>query len=316
MLVSGNLVPTYFLASSSTILVFDYFLTVRLEVEHIWLSPFNWITVLYLVQRYLPFVDTFGVLLYGVFFPTVSSQKCSVINHFVHGLHLFGITLSEVVLTARVYAACKLRFSSRALWKTLAIVFAIFWIPIYITTEITPQKTSPFGNVGHDVTMSGIETLSGDSLWPSTTCIMHSHSPEPLLYLAFVFAGAYGTVLLIMIIIAGYPIYKVQGYSQVFRVVYSEAIMFSIIFIAITIANEVVILTSPEIYASLLMPLTRIIHVTLTSRTVLNIREAMTRSNVLGSNNSRTFTDMDVGEWEMSTVNFVSESRYEPTSDR
>lgn len=38
--------------------VYDYLLTLEMEIELVWRSKWNWIKYLYLFQRYLPFVDT------------------------------------------------------------------------------------------------------------------------------------------------------------------------------------------------------------------------------------------------------------------
>ncbi|THU96295.1 hypothetical protein K435DRAFT_664735 [Dendrothele bispora CBS 962.96] len=38
-------------------MLYDYFLTIDREIELIWFSDWNLVKVLYLIQRYLPFVD-------------------------------------------------------------------------------------------------------------------------------------------------------------------------------------------------------------------------------------------------------------------
>jgi len=44
--------------------IWDYILTFRLEVDLVWKSKWSFMNGLYLVQRYLPFIDTIGFLLY------------------------------------------------------------------------------------------------------------------------------------------------------------------------------------------------------------------------------------------------------------
>ncbi|KAJ3489404.1 hypothetical protein NLJ89_g11532 [Agrocybe chaxingu] len=41
-----------------TMFVWDYLITFGMEVEYMWCGKWNFITAVYLVQRYLPFIDT------------------------------------------------------------------------------------------------------------------------------------------------------------------------------------------------------------------------------------------------------------------
>lgn len=43
--------------------VYDYFLTLGMEVEFVWSSRWGFMKVLYLLQRYLPFLDSVGLCL-------------------------------------------------------------------------------------------------------------------------------------------------------------------------------------------------------------------------------------------------------------
>ncbi|KAG7085562.1 hypothetical protein E1B28_003118 [Marasmius oreades] len=274
----------YFLASSSAILVYDYLLTIRLEIELVWLSPFNWISIVYLIQRYLPFVDTLGasvLFLYGIYNPTLSTGKCDMINHLGLWLHIIGITLSEIVLATRAYAACQVRFSKRPLLITFSILAALFWIPFWVT-----------GNIGH-----------GEGS-PGNFCAMHSHSSQPFFFLTYVCAAAHGIAMLTMMIIAGYPTYKAKQDSGLFRVVYGDSIVYYATLIFVIFANVVVMFTAPVNFVALLMPLTRVVHATLTSRTLLHIRETMARKVHFEIDMGALNLDMGADEREMSTIHF------------
>ncbi|KAF9267106.1 hypothetical protein L218DRAFT_895312 [Marasmius fiardii PR-910] len=290
------LVASYFLVSSSAVLLYDYLLTFRLEVDYIWLSSYNWLTVVYFFQRYLPFVDTLGLFLYGIFFPALSSQNCNVINQFCHWFWVIGITLSEIVLIARAYAVCRIRFNSRKLLAALTIIVALFSVPpVYMTSE-THSKSK---NVGPD---GAFASKFGETL-PSNTCIIHA---PPSLLLKYVCRGAHETVILALIIIAAYPIYKEQGHSQLFRVVYSEGIMYNVILIFVIATNAIMLLTAQTDFTLLLLPLTRVVHATLASRTVLHIREVVSRRTSgidIGS-----YNEMDLDDSELPMIRSSSQS--------
>ena len=49
---------------ASTMLIWDYILTFRMEADLVWRSKWNFVKGLYLFQRYLPFIDTVWLVLY------------------------------------------------------------------------------------------------------------------------------------------------------------------------------------------------------------------------------------------------------------
>jgi hypothetical protein len=49
---------------ASTMLIWDYILTFRMEVDLVWKSKWNFVKGLYFFQRYLPFIDTPCLVLY------------------------------------------------------------------------------------------------------------------------------------------------------------------------------------------------------------------------------------------------------------
>ncbi|KAF9267108.1 hypothetical protein L218DRAFT_985157 [Marasmius fiardii PR-910] len=283
-----KLISSYLLVSPSVVLVYDYLLTVHLEVKYIWLSSFNWVTIVYLLQRYLPFADTLGLFLYGIFSPTISAQKCTLINYSGHWLHIVGFTLSESVLSARAYAACKIRFGSKRLLAFLTVLAVVFGVPIYLAYGFP----SHVGNIGHETTS------------PSTACTIHSQTP--LFFVVYVCAATHKIVILAMMMAAGYPTYKTQGFSQLFRVVYSYGIMYYAVLIFVLLANVVIIFNAPENFASLLMPLARILHATLTSRTVLHIREVASRRT--SGIDIDSYDETDLYNSDLSMIHFSSQS--------
>ena len=63
--------------AASTFFVWDYILTIPLELDLVWRSKWNALKFIYLVQRYLPFVDTVGLVLYRESMPVRSYVSSS-----------------------------------------------------------------------------------------------------------------------------------------------------------------------------------------------------------------------------------------------
>lgn len=56
------------LVSSVALLLYDYALTLSLEVDLVWRAPWNLLKLFYIVQRYLPFFDTAFLVLHRTSF--------------------------------------------------------------------------------------------------------------------------------------------------------------------------------------------------------------------------------------------------------
>lgn len=53
-----------YLVAAAALFVWDYLVTMGMEIELVWTSRWNAIKILFLIQRYLPFLDTCILTLY------------------------------------------------------------------------------------------------------------------------------------------------------------------------------------------------------------------------------------------------------------
>ncbi|KAI0078056.1 hypothetical protein K474DRAFT_1594777, partial [Panus rudis PR-1116 ss-1] len=83
--------------------VYDYLLTVNSEVELIWPSRWNPIKILFLLTRYLPFVDVTLVLFYQLK-PNISIRTCELTYQPAGWLIVIGIAVAEIILVVRTWA--------------------------------------------------------------------------------------------------------------------------------------------------------------------------------------------------------------------
>ncbi|KIK64125.1 hypothetical protein GYMLUDRAFT_432977 [Collybiopsis luxurians FD-317 M1] len=92
-----------------------------------------------------------------------------------------------------------------------------------------------------------------------------------------------GFILLVLSAISGY---KDRKHSQLYNPVYRDGIFQYILMLAIISINIVVVEVISADLNFLLMPLIRVLHSITTSRIVLNIRDAMNKSEVYSFDNS------------------------------
>ncbi|KAF9249719.1 hypothetical protein L218DRAFT_887996, partial [Marasmius fiardii PR-910] len=99
------------------------------EIEHIWMREWSFITVLYIVQRYLPIFDSVVVLFRNDFAPNLSVGQCTSGYRFITWSSGVGIMLSEIILALRVWTVWK-----RGTQVTIGLLVLFFgcWVPAFV----------------------------------------------------------------------------------------------------------------------------------------------------------------------------------------
>ncbi|PPR00746.1 hypothetical protein CVT24_000800 [Panaeolus cyanescens] len=110
--------------AAACLLVWDYLITLDLEVNLVWRSRMSYLKIIYLIQRYLPLLDTvyLGIRNSVMFNPRADACAITVISQSV--LMLVGMMSSEVILTKRTWAAwdCK-----PAVGYSLFVLYVACW---------------------------------------------------------------------------------------------------------------------------------------------------------------------------------------------
>ncbi|KAE9385602.1 hypothetical protein BT96DRAFT_575054 [Gymnopus androsaceus JB14] len=123
---------SYFLVSTATLLVYDYCLTLDLECEFVWSNLRRWSNALYLIQRYLPFLDMM-LLLTSTFASDLDEKYCYIVLDAGLWMHIGGICLSEVVLSMRVWAISRDRFRHHFAYILSASLVGVFIATLTVT---------------------------------------------------------------------------------------------------------------------------------------------------------------------------------------
>ncbi|EEB92503.1 hypothetical protein MPER_08975 [Moniliophthora perniciosa FA553] len=82
-------------AAVATLVIYDYIITLPDEIDLIWSARWNLTKVLYLLQRYMPFVDTVALVLHNDFTPGLGYQQCRNTYDVSGWMFVVGIALSE-----------------------------------------------------------------------------------------------------------------------------------------------------------------------------------------------------------------------------
>ncbi|KAF9070432.1 hypothetical protein BDP27DRAFT_1419897 [Rhodocollybia butyracea] len=63
--LDGRLLQTYAFVSGVVLFLYDWMLMLPVELDVVWSKKLRPLDVLYIIQRYMPFFDTIGVLFVG-----------------------------------------------------------------------------------------------------------------------------------------------------------------------------------------------------------------------------------------------------------
>ncbi|KAF7974356.1 hypothetical protein HWV62_12308 [Athelia sp. TMB] len=114
---------------SACVLVYDYFLTFDSEVTLIWGEPWKTLKILFLLSRYLPFVDT--VLVFLDHFLLSSQNGCSALSTAEGLMFAIGSCITEYIFAVRTWAMWGF---DRKVGVCLLVLYIGTWLPDIVIT--------------------------------------------------------------------------------------------------------------------------------------------------------------------------------------
>ncbi|KAF8152304.1 hypothetical protein B0H34DRAFT_112122 [Crassisporium funariophilum] len=262
------------LIACATLLVYDLLCTLDQEVTYVWASPWSLGTVLFFLNRYLPFIDTFLSL--NLKFSVNTPEIC--LRHFtvVTWLILSGILTSEVILVLRTYALWERR---RSILILLSVSSAVCFIPAIVITHLEIQS---------------LRYVSSDL----PGCRLGAASP--IIIVAYILLVLSETVMAVLTAIKAYRHLQFSQSPWVVQL-YQDGLLFYFYLLAISIANVLVPILAPvrpnsnefpenlkyflfcfvkRIFANWLATPQRVLHSVLCNRVLLLILKQRSASNM------------------------------------
>ncbi|KAF9444108.1 hypothetical protein P691DRAFT_778485 [Macrolepiota fuliginosa MF-IS2] len=214
--------------SAVTVLVLDLFLTFSMEVVCVWKAPWNAIKLLYLVIRYMPFIDVTTAVIF-LFSYALPIHTCKSLYQFTSWMFCFGKILTDVIFTLRTWAVWG---RNKYVGLLLVICCITSWLVILIFNGLY-LKSVVYG-------ISPVPRLMGCIATSSTT----------LLSVPFVAKMALSTTMLLLMIIA---IISTRTYSGLLKVIFRDGIIYYIYTFISAFINFYVNLKLPKPYSSLFL---------------------------------------------------------------
>ncbi|EKM51109.1 uncharacterized protein PHACADRAFT_213010 [Phanerochaete carnosa HHB-10118-sp] len=256
-----NRATNYFDVVSCTLMIYDFMLTFSREIDLVWRSRWSAIKVLFLVTRYTTFVEL-AVVIWPLITTDISPNGCYINYQWTGWTNITGILLAEVILMLRTWAVYERR---RSVGIGLGVWTVATWVPNLATVGIFLQSLQ-FGPIPGVQNSPGIGchvTAGSSILFISWLLIMVSEAPIMFLMAFMAFRN-----------------YRHTRDSAVFRTVFRDGTIFYLYLFILSIANVIVIFTTPAGLINLFAIPERMFHSILTTRIILDLRELGSRKHL------------------------------------
>ncbi|KIM38603.1 hypothetical protein M413DRAFT_239609 [Hebeloma cylindrosporum] len=218
----SRLLSHNFDVAAATVYLWDYILTFQLERELIWTSKWNFIKILFIVQRYLPLFDTAFLTLYHQFKRNAGVEICHTLYNAQAWSWLIGTLASELLLTLRAWAV----------WhrpRVLTIVLPILFTGVFVSCFVLNY------NFNRGLEISPIPFTEFDG------CFVTGAPASKLVSINYMLALAWDTLVLILIAIPGLRAYYAGSTSALMRTVYRDGVIYYIYLAALSILNVIAV---------------------------------------------------------------------------
>ncbi|TDL25194.1 hypothetical protein BD410DRAFT_785052 [Rickenella mellea] len=235
-----------------TVVTWDYFLTLQGEVDLIWRSRWNLSKFLFVLNRYLAFVDPL-MLVYVLFFADDDPRACEVTFRTLGYIATVGFIIGQCILILRAFAVWGSHLN-----KFFACLFSLFFCTFGLAIWVNSIYFSGITSTGNPVRgMKGCAFVFANRLeWVD------------LFLVAFV-----EFISTILLMVKAFQHFRLTRRSLM-TTIYNDGLLYFSCILATTIANLFVVFTAPAQLNNFLIVVQRVLHSVLCNRVVLHIREA------------------------------------------
>ncbi|KAL5514110.1 hypothetical protein ACEPAG_2871 [Sanghuangporus baumii] len=241
------------IAAFGTLLVYDvFFVTFDREVALVWTSRWNLGKILFFLNRYLPFFDTFLSL--HLLLGKNTDKGCLLGFSAVTWLIVVGIIVAEAILMLRTYAIWERK---RAISITLILLGCGTFIPGIIVTQFEVQSLAYIAV-------------------PNGGCTKTKPS-SPVIFVAFLLLILCETTIVILTLVrARHHYLSRQTRSPLIWQLYKDGLLYYVYLLAFSLVNLITAVAAPPAYTNWLTTPQRVMHSLLCTRVLLHIRSHST----------------------------------------
>ncbi|KAF9445297.1 hypothetical protein P691DRAFT_710554 [Macrolepiota fuliginosa MF-IS2] len=249
-----RLVPST-LVACTTLLVYDHLCTLDQEVAYVWSNPLGGGSILFVLNRYLPYVDTLMSLNMNIL-SVHNPESCLKQNTILTWFIVSGIIISEIILVLRTYALWGRR---RLITVILCCSSTVTFIPAIVIAhyEIKSLKYIP-------------------TPYPDRPGCKLGYA-SPIILIAYILLVVSETTVAVLTGIQGYRSLR-HSSSPWVKQMYKDGLLFYLYLLVISVANVLVPVFAPRPLANWLATPQRVLHSVLCNRVLLQIVRQRTGS--------------------------------------
>jgi len=220
----------------------------------VWFSPWTFVKVLYVLSRYLAFVDVSVMIVYQTR-DHKSPRTCQIMYTITAWVAVFGIMIAEVILVVRTWAIWQ---RSKRVLHCLILASFIFSVPVIVVEKIFLDSLRFVADPNQ---AKGCSVTTG----------------TPIIAINFTILITFETFLLVFTVLKAVEDYKISNCPGVMSVLYRDGIVFYIYLLAISLINLVVVVATPRGLAEMLAIYQHVLHSCFSGKVLINLREALRR---------------------------------------
>ncbi|KAF8485448.1 hypothetical protein JB92DRAFT_3101514 [Gautieria morchelliformis] len=279
--------------ASYAMLFYDHLLTLKMEIEYIWPTPWSLGKCLYFATKYIALAD--GAMQCYIYFAPSSTfpTTCTILYKVSGGLMMSGMLVAELILVFRTWAIWG---QQSRLPACLLLLLGIMAIPtvVFVYRGLAPVKFVRSPN---------------SRLIP---CWETTH-PGSILFLNYIIVIFFESVILAVTMYKGVQHLR-RGSSSFVVTLYRDGALYYVYMIGISIINAVVLAEGRRPAPSFIL-MQRALHSIFTARILLNLREAACRDrsrSIIDRHNMETTLDTNGSLRRGGTLTALSSNLVQP----
>ncbi|PFH45689.1 hypothetical protein AMATHDRAFT_71223 [Amanita thiersii Skay4041] len=221
-------ITSYVEAVNITLLLYDYILTLQLEVQYVWGSRWSLITALYYYTKYSIFLDGLGVVFQTFVNPSIVTVHCRAITIAGGAIFVSGTCAAEAILVMKAWAVWG---KGRRLGAALLFIFlgAVSGLSLCIGQFF---KSLEFADTAYALSAH----LTGCSV---------THAKSGFLVAFWIITMALDAIVTLLLLIQGYHAFKIGGNQGLLRLLYRDGLIYFIYMAGMSTINVILIYNLP-----------------------------------------------------------------------
>jgi len=257
--VLGSIKTVSFLnVVSASLMIFDYLLTLQREIDYVWMRPFSYVSVLFMLVRYMPFFDLSMTLL-QTFVPHPSSHFCITVYRLEGYSFGLGFIFSDAILTIRTIAI----WGNGKKIVILCICMLVVMLPpmLYLGNNFFASLRFSENPFPTNIDPGCLVTDGNNAIFAGFIVL--------LFYETIIFLLTVGKIFSLR---RDAPVAKLP--NSLYTVIFRDGLSFYAYLLATSIINIALIQANNNFKVSFVLALHRTLHAILAERLLLNIRAA------------------------------------------